>query len=399
MRKYMKYLIGVLVLFILVGCNYNSSILVRTKNLERISFLALNNEDIIFSKDGKSYLIRDNKEQTLKFNIVGKFTKAGERFFYIKDGEKYGIVDSNLKIIQYPRYLSIVSIDFSNEFIGLKDNGKYVFFTPMKGESEGEFEGISIFNEEKKFRVKKDGKYGVLDDRKKWILPTLFDYIYTIKDNRILVDKNGKCGLYSVDATEILAPIYDGIFFTKENYLAKKDGVYYLNGENIGEYNIYPSLNSVLVYEKGDGFSLIDLEKKVFYDKVFLEVSMSFKDYLIVGDGEKYAVLDKKDIEKNVNYTFDYIENLSINNFVGGEAEKGLLALIADGKVVTPNKYEQIIEINDDNFFGIVRNEIEWINGKGKILGNFLKGDVLYFDKEVILKRVDEGFEIIQLKG
>lgn len=404
MKKILAITFGVIVIITLLFWKKEEkgvqSVCIDKNGIEVITFLDITPKgEVILTDNDRSYKITAEKKEELEFKIVGQFDKRGKREFYIEDKiNRYGIVNEDLKVILSPSYNYVSNISFSDYFLA-KDNEENYFLIDTKNEKVGvSYEYAQVLEKEKLIKVKSNGKYGLLDGKGKLILPLEYDDIYIVKNGRALVKNSGKYGLIDIKEGVILPIEYDEVYFSEKNYLAKKDGNYYLNNKLVEGIRVYPSFNDVLIYEKENGFALINLEKLEISEKVLSEVSSNFNNYLIVGNGDKYSIINKNASLDDLDYRYDYVEKLCSDTFQIGD-NSGLLGLVVGDKLVTEIKYDKFIILNCDYYLGVLgKNEGELLNSKGEVLDKFNVKDLFYYNENIVAITAGEKLKLLELE-
>ncbi len=190
------------------------------------------------------------------------------------------------------------------------------------------YQEASIFYDNGKAVVCKNGKYGVIDSRGEIVLDFKYDYISYSSDahiykafNGTLTDygspKEGTYYLLDENFTEKCSISCEYLYVYEEYFEAEKNdkyAMYSYDGTQITDY-IFDSLGSPsdsLIYFKKDGkYGYVDLQGKIVIDAVY-DNSSSFKNgKAIVKKGNKYSLIDK-DGKTITTYSFDYM-NMSFD--------------------------------------------------------------------------------------
>ena len=166
------------------------------------------------------------------------------------------------------------------------------------------------------------------------------------EDNVLRVKKDGKYGLINFEGTQILPCEYDEISAlngVKSNYIVKK-------GNNVG-----------LVNEKGQ--IIIKAEYKD-----ILTMKEGYKnEYIIVSQDDKYGVISTSG-NILIEPSYDSVKYLGNSNlFAVKQEEKWKLIDTQDSKVIIDGEYKDIVEaksesivvVNEDNKYGVVTKENE----------------------------------------
>jgi len=100
----------------------------------------------------------------------------------------------------------------------------------------GEISDYLFYKDSKLVKVKRNGKYGILDKNLKVILPIEYDIIEFAENDRIIITKNGKSALMNSYNMEIPNDFYDEIVLSgnKEQYRVKLNNKYgYIDKDGI----------------------------------------------------------------------------------------------------------------------------------------------------------------------
>ncbi len=112
-----------------------------------------------------------------------------------------------------------------------------------------EFDYIDWFNENNLAEVRKNEKYGFINEKREVVVPIIYDRVMGFSENRAVVKRNGKWGLIDTDGNEIIEPVYDLLWsFCEGNAVAGKDKKYgYINKD--GEISV------PIIYDMADNFA------------------------------------------------------------------------------------------------------------------------------------------------
>lgn len=285
------------------------------------------------------------------FIITGILTKDKEQvkitskdYAVVLQDNKWGVIDSNGSNVIDPSYEEMITIPNSKNDVFLciydvnYETGEYKT-KALNSKNEEIFtqyeqiEAISnqdtnkqIWYEDQVLKVKKDGKYGIINLSGKELTPCQYDSIMAIEGikNTIKVTKDGKVGVLDNEGKEILAIQYiDVTNLGKDN----KEG-FIVKGED-GKYGIVDYSNQIVLEAK--------------YDEVVKEVYGNDR-YVVKQAGKQ--VLIKKDGTEVLNTGYDEIKGIlknAENGFIYVKSGKyGVMK--ASGEVAIPAEYEELKE-------------------------------------------------------
>ena len=270
----------------------------------------------------------------------------------------------------------------------------------------------NVWYEENVLRVKKNGKYGLIDLLGKEILPVEYDEITVLDgtENSILIKKADKIGLVNDTGSIIIECNYKEIKKLGDTY---KDG--YITIDEQGKYGV------------------ISATKKQILDNKYDEISqVALKEYYQVKEDEKVKLINSKG-ETVIENGFDQIKSVTTNGII---FEKNNLfgEMNTSGEIVLEAGYQDLKEANNGIYiakqndkYGIIDNvgniqipfeyQIITYNEKAKL---FLADDSEYktsiidnqynikatgilseinTDEEYIRMRVDDDYKYYNLKG
>lgn len=382
----------ILISLILISSYYfygtKRPIKIRNVDLTNLSFFeVIKGEKFLFSTLGKSFIIEKKNEKEIKPFVFNKIIKDKIYFIYLGDNGKLGILDENLNKITEPIFETLSNLGDS-DFIKVTLNEKQYLFNIKTLKEMVEVEDTTI--EGKYLKIYADGKIKLLNSEGKEILNEGYENILYLKEEKVVVLKNGKYGVVDLENRVVIPFEYDEIYFANNNFIVKKDGVYYLNNEKLNIENIYPSMNDILIYDLEDGFSLINLRDKKISKNVYTEISPNYNNFLIVGNGEKYAIIDKYEKLKP-DYKYSYITKIDNEIFMAGTDEIGKFALLIGEKKVTAEKYDNIVKISNNYFLGMIGNEVILLDKNGKEKIQTKLKNLIYYNSDVVLIKEKDG--------
>lgn len=330
------------------------------------------------------------------FIIKGILTKDKEQvkitskdYFVVFQNNKWGVIDSNGNNVIDPSYEEMITIPNSKNDVFLciydvnYETGEYKTKVLNNKNEEiltqyEQIEAISnkdannnIWYEDKVLRVKKDGKYGVIDLTGKELTPCQYDEIVAVEGikSTLKVTKDGKVGVIDSEGKEILTTQYTEVTnLGKDN----KEG-FIIKGED-EKFGIVSYSNQMILEAKYDEIIKI-------YGNDMYVVKQAGKQILVKRDGTEVLTTgfdEIKEILKNADNGIIYVQN----------GKYGVMK--TTGEVIIAPEYEELREAKSGLFiakqngkYGIIDRQKET-----KVEPNYLsmiyneKADIYIAEKE-----------------
>lgn len=285
------------------------------------------------------------------FIIKGILTKDKEQvkitskdYAVIFQDNKWGVIDSNGNVIIDPSYEEMITIPNSKNDVFLciydvnYETGEYKT-KALNSKNEQIFtqyeqiEAIAnkdknnhVWYEDNILKVKKDGKYGMINLTGKELMPCQYNNIVAIEgiNNTLKVTKDGKVGVIDNEGKEIL-----GIQYADVTNLGKDNKEGFIVKAEDGKYGVVDYSNQTVLEAK--------------YDEVIKEVYGN--DMYVVKQGTK-QVLVKKDGTEALSTGYDEIKGILKNTDNGiiyvKNGKYGVMK--TSGEVTIPAEYEELKE-------------------------------------------------------
>lgn len=285
------------------------------------------------------------------FVIKGILTKDKEQvkitskdYAVVFQDNKWGVIDSNGNIVIDPSYEEMITIPNSKNDVFLciydvnYETGEYKtkVLNSKNEEIFTQYEQIeavvnkdennNIWYEDNVLKVKKDGKYGMINLLGKELAPCQYDDVVAIEGikDTIKVTKDGKVGVIDNEGKEILAIQYTDVTnLGKDN----KEG-FIVKGED-GKYGIVDYSNQTILETKYD-----EIVKEVYGNDMYL-VKQAGKQVLVKSDGTEVLNTgydEIKGILKNAENGVIYVK----------DSKYGVMKM--SGEVTIPAEYEELKE-------------------------------------------------------
>ncbi len=178
-----------------------------------------------------------------------KNNSATIQLYLIKDGDKYGYINKDGKIIIKPQFEE--AKDFKDDFAIIKISGKYGFINqsgiivinPIYEDLQDFSEGLA--------RIKLDAKYGFIDKKGKILIRPQFDYVESFSNGIAEIKIAGKFGFINTKGEIVTNPRFDEVSYFSEGLAKIKiDGKYgFINLK--GEIVIQPKFSEVNMFSEG----------------------------------------------------------------------------------------------------------------------------------------------------
>jgi hypothetical protein len=323
------------------------------------------------STGGKLYGYIDTKNKTvvtIKYKSLSRFNASGYAVANEKmDADKFGSIDkAGIVVIPFV-YEDII---WDGEFAIIKKNGKWGVLND-RGQTliSPIYDSQISWNNQGIAYVSKSNKYGAIDKTGKTIIPFNYCDLGQVNED-VIFCQDGKWGIMDLNQNFTIKPEYDDFFYFKDGYACvKQNGNYGLLIKNTAT-KFYPLSNKPIIFENGmasiiwDGkYGLVNdkgiiiakaaFDKPVTFDKVTTAVT-------IVLNG-KYGVLNKAG---------DIVAKPIYDNPIIFNPQTGVADIVVDGRygciyqtgyVIIPPIYEK----PDISYFAINRNfAVVKLNGK-----------------------------------
>lgn len=266
------------------------------------------------------------------------------RYYTVYSDNKYGVINSKGEEVIAPAYAEYIVIpDHKKDvFICTYDvdyeNGTYktsVLDKNAEGILKGYElveaidnydEGQNIWYEENVLRVKKDGKYGLINFSGKELLKCEYDSIESLKgvENSILVKKDGKLGIVNNTGRKVVDVKYDAIKPLTKDYMTG------------------------YIVIKDNQYGVSDISNKIIIDVKYEDIKQISGDGIfVVKEDAKWKVVDKKG-KILLDEQIDDISEIGNNIVFIKDAKYGVIT--KEGAEVIPAEYEDLKEALDNTY-------------------------------------------------
>ena len=273
-------------------------------------------------------------------------TIESTEYYALYSADKWGVINQVGQTIITPSY---------QEMIVIPDETKEVFICTYDiNEGTGEYKSKAInskneaifteyeqvepiinfdnnnlaWYEKNALKVKKDGKYGLIDLTGAQLLPCEYEEITALRgiENSILIKKDGKLGLVNDTGSIIIEPSYTEIRNLGETY---KEGYITINEE--GKYGVVSTTKMQLLENKYDEI------KQVYLPNYFFVVEAGTLK-VINSSGETILQNGFDEIKSETSKGFIFTKN----NLYG--------EISTSGEILIQAKYQELRETNDGDY-------------------------------------------------
>lgn len=298
-------------------------------------------------------------------------------YYSVYTNEKWGVIDSLGNIIIQPTYQEMIVVPNPQRDIFLcteqVDYEKGTYKTKVINAKNKtiweEYETVEAVQnidknqmtwyEEGILKVKKDGKYGLINEDGKEILAIEYDKITALTGvkNSYLIEKNEKYGICDKQGTIIIKPEYVQILGIQEDYT-----------------------NGYIVKNTDGKYGLMDFNKAMILEERYEEIYpiTGNNQYVVTENGQKKIIT--KEGETVASGKFDEIKAISKNGVIFIKNNKyGVLGVNGEEKI--PAQYEEIRMLFDENY--IVKNKGKYgiINENKEEKVGFNYDNITYYEK------------------
>lgn len=217
----------------------------------------------------------------------------------------------------------------------------------------------NVWYEENVLRIKKNGKYGLIDLNGKELLPAEYDEITVLEgiENSLIIKKDGKVGLVNDTGSVIIDANYKGIKGLGDTY---KDG--YITIDEQGKYGLISATKKQILENKYDEILQVPL-------KEYYAIKENGKQKLINSNGE--ALIDSG---------FDEIKSTTTNGIIF--VKDNLYGeMNTSGEVTIKADYQELKEVKEQIYIAKQNNKYGIIDGLGNGLTAFEYDGMTYNEK------------------
>lgn len=310
-------------------------------------------------------------------------------YFTSFSDNKYGIINSKGETVIEPSYTEMLIVPNSKKdvFLCVYDvnytSGEYKTkaLNSKNEEIFKDYEQVEVLDnydinknvsyDQNALRVKKNGKYGLINLDGKEILECKYDEIKTIKEieNSILIKENDKYGLVDSNGKIIVKPEYSDI---KRLSLDYTKGYIVVNNE--GKYGIIDCTNNIVLETKYEDIKPITGDNKY-----------------VVKENGKWKIVDK-DSNTILENNFDTIEEINGDNVIIKKSNKyGVINIKSENVLNT--EYDEVKFSFTDVFIAKKNGQYGLIKKGNQTVLDFEYENISYVEKADIIEATKDGIE------
>lgn len=272
-------------------------------------------------------------------------------------------------------------------------------------------ENQNVWFEQGCLKVKKDGKYGLINLKGELLLDCKYENIESLKgiSNSLIIEKDGKVGLASNVGDIIIEPKYNKISKLGDEYTdgyivtnkEEKSGIIGSNKKTILEEN-YEEIKQIssknLYVVKQEGlWKIVDEESNIVIEEGYDDYIEIKGDIIISKKGEKIGAINNKNEEK---IPFEYQElKYILNKYYIAKKNDKYGVLDSEGNQVLPFEYNYIYNRKDTDFIEAEKEaeKTEVYNKEMKLTFTGILSEV-NTEKGYIVLRKDEEWKFYNFK-
>ena len=286
-------------------------------------------------------------------------------YFALYSQNKWGIINQEGEVVIQPSY---------EEMIVIPDKTKDVFICIYNvNEETGTYQTKAINSKdetiltgyeqiealENVLRIKKNGKYGLIDLNGKELLPAEYDEITVLEgiENSLIIKKDGKVGLVNDTGSVIIDANYKEIKGLGDTY---KDG--YITIDEQGKYGLISATKKQILENK--------------YDEI---LQVPLKEYYAIKENGKQKLINSNG-EVLIDSGFDEIKSTTTNGIIF--VKDNLYGeMNTSGEVTIKADYQELKEVKEQIYIAKQNNKYGIIDGLGNGLTAFEYDGMTYNEK------------------
>ena len=217
----------------------------------------------------------------------------------------------------------------------------------------------NVWYEENVLRIKKNGKYGLIDLNGKELLPAEYDEITVLEgiENSLIIKKDGKVGLVNDTGSVIIDANYKEIKGLGDTY---KDG--YITIDEQGKYGLISATKKQILENK--------------YDEI---LQVPLKEYYAIKENGKQKLIHSNG-EVLIDSGFDEIKSTTTNGIIF--VKDNLYGeMNTSGEVTIKADYQELKEVKEQIYIAKQNNKYGIIDGLGNGLTAFEYDGMTYNEK------------------
>ena len=263
-----------------------------------------------------------------------------------EEGYRYGYISSNAEKIldvECNQISRLTEINENDVYLYVTKNGQVGVYKNKDQVIKNSYEQVEYDKNNDVYIVKKDDKYGMVNNKNESILPIEFDYIM-ISGNKINAEKDGKTTNYDVTGKE-------------------------LNLKNITIISTENSNYYITINEKGK-FGVIDSNNTNIIENKYQYMEYIFDNYFIAKEDGKTGIIDVKDKTK-VEFKYDVIQKIKNTKVVQAIISSENTSDIYNSELKLQLSYEDIFVVDEGKYLKVLSdNSRNYIDRNGNMVDN-----------------------------
>lgn len=359
---------------VIIEPNYKN---VTIPNPEKGVFICEKEDNsIVLNEKGEEIFTEYEEVSAILLNGIVSNIPYEKTVLRYKDGDKYGIITYDEKVITKPIYEEIKGLENKESELLVKTNGKYGVIN-AKGAMliKAEYDSIvadGFYTDEEKYALSgyivsnktEDGyRYGYINNKYKKVLDVQYNTVERILDSKneddvcLIASKNGKYGVLK-NNKELINFSYQGIEYDSNNAIFELDkngkyGIIDYSGKSIVpiEYTgieikgIY-----ILAYKNDEEIIYYNLSGEVITDLKYASIlNTQNENYFITINEEGFYGIINAQNEELVGNKYNFIEYLFDDYFIVANQNGSLGVINSIGDVKIDIKYDVLQKIEDTN--------------------------------------------------
>lgn len=359
-----------------------------------------------------------------------KETTKEYEYFALYSQNKWGVINQDGNEVINPSYQEMIIIPDKTKDVFLctydvdEDNGTYKTKAIncnneeiLTGYEQIEaFENIdendNVWYEENILKVKKNGKYGIIDLIGKELLPTEYDEITVLEgiENSIIIKKDGKVGLVNDVGNIIIDCDKNEIKAIGDSY---KNG--YITVDNQGKYGVVSATKKKILENKYDDIKQVALDEYYLVKENDKQELINSKGEIILEDGfddiksitTNGIIFTQNELYGEMNLTKEITLEIKYQDLK--EAYDGIYIAKQDGKygiidnignILIPYEYQEMTYNKKANLFFAENSEYNTaiIDNEYNIKVDGILSEI-NTEKEYIRMRIGDEYKYYNLKG
>lgn len=299
--------------------------------------------------------------KTLLTKDINEDKTVVAKYYTVYTNGKYGVIDQNGKVIIEPTM---------DEMITIPDNKTDLFICTYNVNYDNGTYSTKVLNSKNKEQFTKYDLVEALDnyDNNKNIV---------YEDNVLKVRKDGKYGLIDFSGKEILQAQYD-------------------------EISVLQGVQNSIIVKKDDKLGLVDTKGNLIIDVEYSQISGIENDYkngyIVKNSDEKYGLIDFNKV-KILDTKYEEIKPVKSNDIYVVKEDGKLKVIKADGQTVIENKFDDVKQINNEQIVYVKNNRYGIMNTNGESIVKNTYDDLKYIFGNYYIAKKSEKYGVINTEN